>query len=764
MLVLSLGRKWRRIEGDRRWVLLAVAVASFISVSVRPGPASGAECPNEVLRAENGSLELPDCRAYEKVTPASKGGAEFNQAVYLGDGPRLAFETFATFGGVESAAVLGSAVEIGRSEGGWNVGSISAPASKFEGSNFSMPLRALGTSGSTLLGLRTRGTPVDGESLYLRRGDAITEIGPEAPPSSLIGLPNQEAIATDGNGGYFNFQLATPDLSHVVFELFSRFSPEQNNYLWPFDQTAEGFFSTAYEYVGTGNYQPFLVGVTGGPGSSDLISGCGTSIGSLGSQDIYNAISSDGSVVYFTPGGEDTMGPCTTTAPEPAHTELYARIDGETASAHTVEISEPSKADCSACRTEEPEVELKQAVFQGASEDGSKVFFLTEQELLPGNPGENLYEYDFTGPAGGKVTAVTHLGSAGEAGVQGVVRVSPDGSHVYFVARAAMTAESNSTGAATEAGKDNLYVFDTTTDQLRFVATLAEADSEMWSVSDRGRQAQTTPDGRFLLFTSLAHLTPDDSSTVRQLFRYDSSSGQLIRISVGQNGFNNNGNTHDSPVVMGGPGGIFEHYAGSQNGPSPRLISDDGSYIAFESTAGLTPKALDHVELPNHTGNFARNVYEWHDGEVGLISDGRDRNFIGTQNPFEQVSAVHLIGMTPLGEDIVFTTADPLVPRDIGHGQDIYDARAGGGFMQAGIFSCEGEACQPPASAAPASAAIGSGVTSTESKLAPHGPGHTKHKKHKKKKKHKPGHKKTRHQKVTGKRPQTGSSNRAGDR
>jgi hypothetical protein len=71
------------------------------------------------------------------------------------------------------------------------------------------------------------------------------------------------------------------------------------------------------------------------------------------------------------------------------------RLDGS----HTVAISEPTtgpSGDCEACNESKP----ADAEFQGASRDGSKVFFLSEQELLPGAKGKGLYEYDFNNALG----------------------------------------------------------------------------------------------------------------------------------------------------------------------------------------------------------------------------------------------------------------------------------------------------------------------------------------------------------------------------
>ncbi len=71
----------------------------------------------------------------------------------------------------------------------------------------------------------------------------------------------------------------------------------------------------------------------------------------------------------------------------------------------------------------------------GASEDGSKVFFSSEQKLLMDEreTGSNLYEFDFDVPAGQRMLPVDV--SAVGAEVQGVVGIAEDGSRVYFVAK-----------------------------------------------------------------------------------------------------------------------------------------------------------------------------------------------------------------------------------------------------------------------------------------------------------------------------------------
>jgi len=71
-------------------------------------------------------------------------------------------------------------------------------------------------------------------------------------------------------------------------------------------------------------------------------------------------------------------------------------------------------------------------------------------------------------------------------------------------------------------------------------------------------------------------------------------------------------------------------------------------------------------------------VYEWHDGQVSLISSG------GGTEPW----------ITDSGQDIFFLTTQPLTPGDSGTEKDIYDARVDGGFPVMTSAPCSGEACQ----------------------------------------------------------------------
>jgi hypothetical protein len=102
---------------------------------------------------------------------------------------------------------------------------------------------------------------------------------------------------------------------------------------------------------------------------------------------------------------------------------------------------------------------------------------------------------------------------------------------------------------------------------------------------------------------------------------------------------------------------------------------------------------------------LAQNVYEYHDGRVSLVSDGRDTS------EADGPSSVSLIGTDASGADVFFTTVDPLVAQDTDTQLDVYDARIGGGFpAPAASSECQGEACQG-ALGAPLSLGVPSSAT-----------------------------------------------------
>jgi len=260
-------------------------------------------------------------------------------------------------------------------------------------------------------------------------------------------------------------------------------------------------------------------------------------------------------------------------------------------------------------------------------------------------------------------------------------------------------------------GADNLYVYERDAahpaGRTVFIATLpGEADNERAEWVTRGFEAgDVTPDGGFLVFTSHGALTADASvGGPGQVYRYDAESELLSRVSIGAQGFDDDGN------AGAGEASVVPPRAEITQPRRDPTMSDDGVFVFFRSPVALTPGALSDVQIDGR-GDLAENVYEWEaegavvDGRVvcgeaagcvSLISDGHD---VTEDNG----SSVELIGSDTTGENVFFATADPLIASDTDSELDYYDARVNGGFNQTTPpAACEHEASCPGTPSAPA--------------------------------------------------------------
>jgi hypothetical protein len=272
--------------------------------------------------------------------------------------------------------------------------------------------------------------------------------------------------------------------------------------------------------------------------------------------------------------------------------------------------------------------------------------------------------------------------------VQGVMAISADGSHVYFVAAGVLSAAPNSQGQSARSGRYNLYVY--AEGHTAFIASLPGSDYRNWTTENF---PNVTPNGRFLVFESQGDLTPGDTvgPPDTQIFRYDAETEELARISIGQDGFDDNGNAGVGSATIV-PGYVGEDPAGPAR--ADPTMSNNGAYVFFQSARALTPHALGDVVIGHEVRfsgtespitEYAQNVYEWHAGHVYLISDGRDTSNASTpcsgRIPDEPTavegfdSAVCLLGSDATGANVFFMTADQLVPKDTDTQVDIYDAR-----------------------------------------------------------------------------------------
>ena len=753
---------------------LYLLVTGWVEIARASGDANRISCGHASEVSPGFRSYLPDCRAYELASPVFReGGVLITQPAAISpDGNSLVFGLGgATAGAGNEFYVRGGdigAYQVERGTSGWEYRALTPPTVPYEHSNL---LGIGGDSGlSTKLWSAQTSTLANKEDFYLQTGaGTLREIGPGEIPAL--------AESTIAESEELKFIGASSDLSHSLYAITNQmqFAGHVHD-VWPGDTTRpEASSLYEYKYQGAADAEPTLVGVRnqavldGRPHlneGAELISDCGTQLGSVPGGSGYNAVSEDGGTVFFTARACEGA---------PLANELYARIGG----ARTVAISEPSSEDCAICNTS---VNVKPASFAGASADGQKAFFLSEQALLPGQEGMSLYSYDFAASPASPSDPTGRIGLVSPGPrpeVQGVVRISEDGSHVYFVAKGVL-AGANAEGHAPQAGADNLYVSEPDPahagdSYVVFVATLltpaleaearereetieAEAlakavefwedhcppafsqfscfeeveavlerderalgyfdiaetiseDQAVWAQEDQ-RPAQATPDGRFLVFVSSAVLTADDSSPIPQLFEYDAQggsqgAGSLTRVSIGQSGtYDDDGNVssfREAPRIP------LQTFAFSDLPTAARLglaVSDDGSRVFFTSAAPLTPLALSGKQ----------SLFEYQDGNVYLISDGRDASATN------KVPSVQLYGIDPSGHDVFFTTADQLVPQAADTQQALYDAREEGGFAPPSLApGCLGETCRGSVGESPAPS-LGGTISQIGEESSPEGP------------------------------------------
>jgi hypothetical protein len=633
------------VHGSRRrrfGVGLALAMAVPL-VSLAPASASVDTCSNALIRQEDNSSALPDCRAYEMVSPSDKDANDLFQALpdaaSSTSGNALVFTSSAAFGDVQSAAGYLYYRSV-RGEAGWETHGVVPPVSSgglvantVEGFSEDLTHEALSWADPPL----APGAAEHTRNLYLRNN--------ETGSYQLLDGAETESSRTA-------FAAASQDYSHILFESTDVLAPK-----------ATSGVPNVYEEV---NGEVRLVSIlpdgeadTGGayPGPGKVLGGYTEGPGALGANYTYAAMSRDGSRIFWS---DDANG------------QIYVRLDGTT----TVEVTASQRT------TPDPEGE-EPKYFLGATPDGSKVFFESDEKLTNdstasqrgSNPDEatDLYMYDVDS---GVLTDLSVSPTPGApAFVQGLVGISEDGSYVYFAADGALKP-----GAVS--GTPNVYLWHN--GEVRLVTPLSESlyDQTNWeSTTDAfgPKGAQVSADGRFLLITSPDKLTSYETAGFFTYYRYDAEDSLLQCVSCNPRTSQSSAGATDSAPETVGTGLAFLR---------PRRLSESGQ-VFFN-----TPEAL----LATDT-NGKQDVYEW-DGAPHLISSGQSSD----DSWFQDAS--------PNGSDVFLSTREQLLPEDQDNNVDIYDARVGGGFPQPAEVACTGTGCQgvpptPPIFATPASVTFG---------------------------------------------------------
>lgn len=641
------------------------ATHTFTTFAPAQNPAD--TCANAPFRTGAGA-RLPDCRAYELVSPLDKDNGDIvtmfsftnfvaSYAQSAAQGGKLTYSSLRAFGDAESAPLTSQYLatrDADRQE--WVSTGISPPRGR-----------------NILAG----GLTLDNEfklfSEDLCAAWLLHDSDPPKAPGAVAGYANlyKRDNCGAGAGGYEAITTAEPpagtDSTGLSFEL-QGISGDGQHAIYraaaPLTATAKPGISNVYDSQ-EGEQRLVCVLPGGGATSTDCSAGSDVSLFNNGRQDaVAHAVSEDGSRVFWeVRGSSDTFG------------QLYVRLNGHGTGNECANPVRP----CT--------VAIGEGQYWNAAADGSAVLYTT--------PTGELRVYD--------VDAQASQAIAGQ--VEGVLGAGDDLTRVYFASREAIGGEGG-------AGKLNLYLYEKTESgqEISFIGELVEADKAgLKTPSPLQAQpvmhtAHTTPSGDQLVFMSLASLTGADNldaeqgEPVAQVFRYDATSGDLECVSCNPSGGRPEARVLGIPPAEEGNGILASgRIATAQNQlHASRVVSDDGSRVFFESTDALT--------LGDTNGVL--DVYQWEavgkgdceedsasfnpaaGGCVSLISSGK--------SPEDSV----FVDASADGTDVFIATGTSLLSYDPGL-VDVYDARVGGGFPAPPepLAGCEGEACQGPIAA-----------------------------------------------------------------
>ncbi len=646
-------------------------------------------CPNDHIRQQTGASYLPDCRAYELVSPAAAGSVQ----LYPGEEMRAL-----AGGGQNPYAELANWVQ--------NDGLATSPSR----------LAFLGLAG-TIDGLRAPNVLIPDTYISTRTSTGWTTTlpgiddsfgqpyGKQCSDSMDLCIDHSASLSGEGTNrapylytveGVFKGRLPT-NVGIIKGGLdalgYKRLSPNFNHYFFS-SNAYEGFQSTPGAAFAPG-------GLTSGAGSAydnDLSERTVSLISKLNNgEDIpqNGSIPGNGSIAYAmeipavsTSGSHVLLS--TKSGPDGPY-RLYMRVGGGTGV--TYEVTPPG--------TEATE-------FVGMTRDGGEVLFTTPAALegddkdtavdlylwreadesltrLSKAPGEqalgkegNKTACGATWTAGCNVQpldperrwAVELEIPPGNPGVpylsmNGIDDVFADDSgDVYFYSPEQLDATNFGIP-----GQRNLYLY--RNGSVRLVA--------IFDTGTTIERMQISSDGSHAAMVTKSNLTSYDNDGFRQMYTLDADSGAIRCASC---------------LPSGQPPSA--HIQASHGGP---FMSDDGRAF-FTTKDRLVPRDNNGVIL---------DVYEYVDGRPQLISSGLSaRDFTGQSETLGLFTVPQNTGLESVsadGTDVFFSTFDTLVDGDQnGEFVKFYDARTGGGFAEDPVLApcAAADECHGVDSSAPA--------------------------------------------------------------
>jgi hypothetical protein len=665
----------------------AEKVASFVTF---PETGIGIGCPNEMLRSAT-SKALPDCRAYELVSPPSTAGHQlvgpglsfvapsFATPVATNQGDNLAFTT--SGGSIPGLGGLGGLYGSGYvsqwTPSGWITTSVEPDgslATKASAGSLS-PDHTISTE-SVESGPMHLGESGEFGTYYLRNPSGAFEL-----------LGGSLGVEPGAQVSYIS-----PENQHIFFRS-GIFTPARQ--LEP-EAPAAG---TQALYDRTADGVTHVVSVLPG-GASPAV---GEGLGSL-------TFSKDGTVASFRYG---TVG----------SNPIYVRVDDDRTLA-----AAPAGA-----------------MVEGISNSGETLFYLL---------GGNLYRFDIeTGTTetvvGSGDATVVNLAGSGRA----AYFVSPSVLDSRPNSMGSIAAPGAENLYLWRPGGGIRFVAGVTARDVAGEAVFAGEQTDglgLWSKAVAESRpalvpAQSNESGAILLFESRDPITGYESKPVAtasegepELFRFDAATEAITCVSCDPSGQRPIG---PASLLTSQGRSFLPRKPVSDTSVVPNL-SENGERVIFQTIDALAPEDTNGVQ----------DVYEWETAGTGNCSRASGCLALLSTGTSSQPS--YLFGLSGNGNDAFILTSDQLTRSDGEATASIYDAKVEGGFAEQGPPApCEAEGCRAPLLESPnlsppGSSSTGAGGNVVESpkpkpkhkkKKHKQGKHHAKKGSSKKKKKSKPG-------------------------
>lgn len=638
-----------------------------------PEPETDPACPNAAVRT-GPSAQLPDCRAYEQVTPANKEGAEdifdyglsFQEHTVVGlDGEHLIFQaTPAKWGPNVGGSIFGqNSYLFARTSAGWAMTSL-------------YPQPQIGGNSLRTETGRTFDTP-DLSQVLVEEYLSVSNVNSSREVKYALGRPGGPYTGvghdfTEGEGKeeehWGHWAAQSRDGSVAVIE-----SPDHELILGePTGTTKDREFGNylgydLYEYSGghLSQVNVYTDGETIGTCGAEMVQGREGS-GNRGQGQGHenrgisvesgsvNAVSSNGSRIFFEayPRGcpireEQVVHRLEDNGSTP-NIELYMRLDGK----ETVDIGS--------------------YIFEGANPEGTRLF------LSKWNEEKGSLEYFSYNT---ETRLAKPLFSLHGDALDLKHALSENGNVYYFeaIGPTALTPEA-------PPDKNDIYRYDISSETMSFVAVSSQNN-------DHSSGFYVSPDGGDFYFNvdSVEGVTGGANPVVAQVYRYDSTE-DVVQCVACASSYDPEPQQISVFMPEYGPEGYILS-------PLASPASENGNFVFFDTSNALVPQDINGEIVPGELADYfspSSDVYEWRrdgvdgcgrvQGCLALITNGID----GLENV--------LLGVGRSGQDVFIGTHSQLAPTDTDQGGDIYDARIDGGFPvpPPPPTECEGDECSTP--------------------------------------------------------------------